>query len=53
VQNTEPEPDEPVNLSPADVRELLEAMEEIRRGDWVDGDELLEELRTLRNEPRS
>jgi hypothetical protein len=43
VQNPAPEPDEPAHLSPDDVRDLLEAMEEIRRGDYVDGDALLEE----------
>jgi hypothetical protein len=37
-----------VLLSPAEERELLEAMEEIRRGEYVDGDDLLRELRSLR-----
>ena len=41
-----PEPDEPVRLSPAEERELLEAAEQIRRGEFVDGDDLLKELRS-------
>jgi hypothetical protein len=43
------DPDEPVELSPAEERELLEAMEEIRRGDYIDGEDLLNELRSLRS----
>jgi len=44
-----PEAGEPILLSPADERELLEAMEEIRRGEYIDGDDLLSELRSLRS----
>jgi hypothetical protein len=32
-------------LSPSEERELTEAMEEIHRGEYVDGDDLLKELR--------
>lgn len=39
-------PDEPIRLSPAEESELFEAMEEIRRGEYVDGDDLLNELRS-------
>ena len=42
-----PESGEPVRLSQAEERELSEAMEEIRRGEFVDGTELLNELRLL------
>jgi hypothetical protein len=42
-----PESGEPIQLSPAEERELLEAMEDIRRGDYVDGEALLSELRSL------
>lgn len=42
-----PESGEPVQLSPEEERELWEAMEDIRRGDYVDGDVLLSELRSL------
>jgi hypothetical protein len=41
-------PANPIQLSPAEERELLEAMEYIRRGDYVDGEDLLNELRALR-----
>jgi hypothetical protein len=44
-----PESGEPIQLSPAEERELLEAMEEIRRGEYVDGEDLLSELRSLRS----
>jgi len=44
-----PESGEPIVLSSADQRELLEAMEDIRRGDYVDGEDLLSELRSLRS----
>jgi hypothetical protein len=37
---------EPVHLSPAEEQELLEAMEQIRAGEYVDGDDLLLELRS-------
>ena len=40
-----PQTEEPIHLSPADESELLEAMEQIRRGEYVDGQELLNELR--------
>lgn len=42
-----PEPGEPVRLSPAEEQELLEARDQIRRGEFVDGDDLLNELRSL------
>jgi len=41
-----PASEEPVHLSPAEERELLEAMDQIRRGEFVDGDDLLNELRS-------
>jgi hypothetical protein len=44
-----PESGEPVRLSPAEERELSEALEEIRRGEYVDGTDLLNELRSLRS----
>jgi len=44
-----PESVEPVSLSPEEERELWEAMEDIRRGDYVDGEALLSELRSLRS----
>jgi len=44
-----PETGEPVQLSPAEESELFEAMEEIRRGEYVDGEELLSQLRSLRS----
>ena len=43
-----PEADEPVRLSPSDEAELLEAMEEIQRGDFVDGQDLLADLKARR-----
>lgn len=44
-----PESGEPIQLSSAEERELWEAMEEIRRGEYVDGEALLSELRSLRS----
>lgn len=44
-----PEAREPIQLSAAEERELSEAMAEIRRGDYVDGEDLLAELRSLRS----
>lgn len=44
-----PESGEPIKLSPVEERELSEAMEEIRRGEYVDGEDLLSELRSLRS----
>jgi hypothetical protein len=41
-----PEVGEPVHLSPDEEAELLEAMEDIKQGKFVDGDELLAELRS-------
>jgi len=38
----------PILLSPADEEELSEAAQAIARGDFVDGDTLLAELRSLR-----
>ena len=42
------ESDEPIELSPDEERELWEAMEEIRRSEYVDGEDLLNELHSLR-----
>jgi hypothetical protein len=39
------EADGPAHLSPAEEQELLEAMEQIRAGKYVDGDDLLLEFR--------
>ena len=39
----------PVRLTPREEEELLEAMEEIRRGEYVDGEELLKEIRSRTN----
>ena len=44
-----PESGEPIRLSSEEERELWEAMEDIRRGDFVDGEALLSELRSLRS----
>lgn len=44
-----PESGKPIVLSEAEERELLEAMEEIRRGEYVTGEDLLSELRSLRS----
>ena len=41
------EPDEPIHLTPAEEEELLEAAEQIRRGEFTDGPTLLAELRAL------
>jgi hypothetical protein len=41
-----PEPGEPIVLSPSEEQELWEAMEEIRRGEYIDGEDLLSELRS-------
>jgi hypothetical protein len=41
-----PEDGEPVHLSPAQEREVTEAMAAIRRGEYVDGADLLSELRS-------
>jgi hypothetical protein len=37
---------EPVSLSPAQEREIAEAMAAIRRGEYLDGTDLLAELRS-------
>jgi hypothetical protein len=39
------EPGEPVQLTPAQEAELVAAVEDIRHGKYVDGQELLAELR--------
>jgi hypothetical protein len=39
---------EPIRLTPAEEEELLQAMDDIRRGEYVDGQELLDEIRSLR-----
>lgn len=41
------EPDVPLRLTAAEEDELTQALEEIRRGEYVDGRELLSELRAL------
>jgi hypothetical protein len=41
-----PDPDEPITLTEAEERDLLEAVEDIRRGEYVDGLDLLGELRS-------
>ena len=43
-----PEPDQPIHLSPAEEEELSAAMEDIRRGDFVDGQGLSAEIRSRR-----
>lgn len=40
-----PEVGEPITLSPAEELELTEAMAAIRRGQYIDGTDLLAELR--------
>jgi hypothetical protein len=42
-----PEAGEPIHLSPGEEQELREAMDAIRRGEFVDGEALLRELRSL------
>lgn len=42
-----PESGHPIQLTATEESELSEAMEEIRRGDYVDGDALLSEIRSL------
>lgn len=37
---------DPVRLSPAEEEELAEAMDQIRRGEYVEGEDLLDELRS-------
>jgi len=46
-----PESDEPIRLSLAEERELADAIEQIRRGEFIDGDDLLKELRSRRPRP--
>ena len=41
-----PGEEEPIQLSDEEEQELFEAMEEIRRGEYVDGADLLEEIRS-------
>ena len=41
-----PEPDEAIHLTPEEEDELSEAIEQIRQGNYVDGQALLDELRT-------
>ncbi len=41
-----PDAGQPIELSPAEQQELTLAMDEIRRGDFVDGADLLEEIRS-------
>lgn len=43
-----PEQEEPVTLTPELQEELSAAAEQIRRGAWTDGDELIAELRSRR-----
>jgi hypothetical protein len=44
------EPEEPIHLTPAEEDELLEAVEQIRHGEFTDGQALLAELRSLRRD---
>ena len=37
---------EPFELSPGEEEELLKAMDQIRRGEYVEGNELVRELRS-------
>jgi hypothetical protein len=41
-----PEQDEPIRLTPQEEDELSEAIEQIRQGNYVDGQVLLDELRS-------
>lgn len=43
-----PDPDEPIVLSAEDESSLMAAMDSIRRGDFIEGSDLLHELRTRR-----
>lgn len=43
-----PDPDEPFALTADEEQELLTAMEAIRRGEYVNGTDLLAELRSSR-----
>jgi len=45
------EPNEPIHLTPDEEDELSEAVEQIRRGEFTDGQTLLAELRALRFPP--
>jgi hypothetical protein len=38
-------PEQPIFLTPTEEQELLEALEQIRAGEYVDGDELLREIK--------
>lgn len=40
------DPGELVRLTPAEEEELFESAEQIRRGEYVDGDDLVRELRS-------
>jgi hypothetical protein len=42
------ESDEPILLSAAEERELMDAVDEIHRGEYIDGRDLLNELRSIR-----
>lgn len=44
-----PESGEPIRLPSEEEKELWEAMEDISRGDYVDGEALLSKLRSLRS----
>lgn len=41
-----PDAGKPIKLSPAEQDELTRAMEEIRRGELIDGDDLLDDFRS-------
>ncbi len=41
------DPDEPIRLTAEQAEERSQAVEEIRRGKFVDGDELIAELKAL------
>jgi hypothetical protein len=40
-----PESEEPLRLTPDEENDLFEAMEEIRRGEFIDGQDLVDEIR--------
>ena len=44
-----PEASEPIRLTPEEEEELLEAVEQIRQGKYVDGQTFLDELRSKRH----
>jgi hypothetical protein len=45
-----PEANEPIRLSSSEERELFEAMEQVRRGEFTEGQDLLIQLRSRRHD---